>query len=238
MAKGFKHGSGGSNPLNFKVICNPKPENARENTIWVDTDRINNYYFSATQPENMEEYDVWFPIGTSSPVGFNAVKKNGIQVYPQLAKQYVGGAFIKKDAMSYQDGQWENWRYYLFKEGIGSIIEPYVNAYTSSLVTITKNFIVKTGNSQSGQWASVEFKNIDLINYSKVCWEVNCTDTGGASNYAHQYVYASGVASTYWSENSKRTIYTTDISSVNEITTVGCSGDGSAYTIYNVWLEP
>ena len=109
MAKGFKHGSGGSNPLNFKVICNPKPENARENTIWVDTDRINNYYFSATQPENMEEYDVWFPIGTSSPVGFNAVKKNGIQVYPISAKQYVNGAWVDKTAKSWQGGKWVDW---------------------------------------------------------------------------------------------------------------------------------
>ena len=41
--------------LNFDVVCNPQPSNPAENTIWVDTDRINNYYFSATQPENMAE---------------------------------------------------------------------------------------------------------------------------------------------------------------------------------------
>lgn len=106
MAKGFKHGSGGSNPLNFKVICNPQPQTAKENTIWVDTDKIHNHYFSATQPENMAEYDLWFRTDTSSSVTFNALKKNGIQVYPLLVKQYVGGALVDKNAQIYQGGAW------------------------------------------------------------------------------------------------------------------------------------
>lgn len=117
MAKGFKHGSGGSKPLNFKVICNPQPETAKENTIWVDTDRIHNHYFSATQPENMAEYDVWFPIGTSSTVEFNALKKNGIQVYPMEAKQYISGALVDKTAKSYQGGKWVDWVTYLYNNG-------------------------------------------------------------------------------------------------------------------------
>jgi hypothetical protein len=51
MAKGFKHGAGGGSSLNFKVIGNPKPETAKENTIWVDTDTpITSWDFSATQP--------------------------------------------------------------------------------------------------------------------------------------------------------------------------------------------
>lgn len=107
MAKGFKHGAGGV--LNFKVICNPKPDTAKENTIWVDTDRINNYYFSATQPENMVDYDVWFPIGTSSPVAFSATKKNSIMVYPLSSKQYIGGELVDKTAKSYQSGVWVEW---------------------------------------------------------------------------------------------------------------------------------
>lgn len=117
MGIGFKHGAGGSNPLNFKVIVNPQPETAKENTIWVDTDRINNYYFSATQPENMAKYDLWFRTDTSSPVTFNALKKNGIQVYPLLVKQYVGGAWVDKTAKSYQGGAWVDWITYLYNNG-------------------------------------------------------------------------------------------------------------------------
>ena len=110
MAKGYKHGAGGVG-LNFKVICNPQPETAKENTIWVNTDRINNYYFSAEQPENMVEYDVWFSIYTYSNVEFNALKKNGIQVYPISAKQYIGGALVGKEAKSFSGGEWVDWGY-------------------------------------------------------------------------------------------------------------------------------
>lgn len=48
MAKGFKHGAGGGNPLNFKVVGNPQPNNPKENTIWIDTDvPITGWQFSA-----------------------------------------------------------------------------------------------------------------------------------------------------------------------------------------------
>ena len=116
MAKGFKHGAGGVG-LNFKVIPNPMPSTAKENTIWVDTDKINNYYFSATQPENMVDYDVWFLIGTSSTVAFSATKKNPIMVFPLSAKQMVSGALVGVTAKSYQGGAWVEWITYLYNNG-------------------------------------------------------------------------------------------------------------------------
>lgn len=116
MAECFLVQRGGA-PLNFKVVCNPQPSTAKENTIWVDTDKINNYYFSAEQPENMAEYDVWFLIGTSSTVAFSATKKNPIMVYPVSAKQYVSGAWVNKTAKTYQNGKWCDWFTYLFLDG-------------------------------------------------------------------------------------------------------------------------
>jgi hypothetical protein len=109
--------NGGGNPLNFKVICNPQPETAKENTIWVDTDRIHNYYFSATQPENMAEYDVWFPVGTFSPVAFSVMKKNPVMVYPISAKQMVSGVLVDKTAKSWQSGAWKDWIRHLYNKG-------------------------------------------------------------------------------------------------------------------------
>ena len=57
MAKGFKHGAGGSNVLNFKVVGNPQPTNPKENTIWINTDtKITGYQFSAEyQGKNLLE---------------------------------------------------------------------------------------------------------------------------------------------------------------------------------------
>lgn len=105
----FNMTGGGSNPLNFKVVANPQPSSPAENTIWVNTDRINNYYFSATQPENMVDYDVWFPVDTSSAVEFNALKKDGIMVYPISAKQKVSGVLKDVTAKTYRSGKWVDW---------------------------------------------------------------------------------------------------------------------------------
>ena len=56
MGEGRKKGGGGGASLNFKVIGNPQPESAKENTIWVNTDTpITGYYFQPEQPENMAE---------------------------------------------------------------------------------------------------------------------------------------------------------------------------------------
>lgn len=56
-----------------------------------------------------EEGTVWIQTGTSSPVAFNALKKNCIQVCPISAKQYVNGAWVSKDAKIYQNGAWVEW---------------------------------------------------------------------------------------------------------------------------------
>lgn len=118
MAKGFKHGTGGGTSLNFKVVGNPQPENPKENTIWIDTDTpVDGWMLGAAQPENPTEGMVWISTGTSSSVPFNALKKNGITVYPLSAKQYVGGAWVDKTAQIYKSGVWVDFVTYLFANG-------------------------------------------------------------------------------------------------------------------------
>ena len=113
MGTGFlvqRGGSGGAG-LNFKVVGGTtEPANPKENMIWVNTDHeITSYIFSATEPESPVEGMVWITTGISSAVEFNALKKNGLQVYPFSAKQYVGGAWVDKVAKSYQGGAWVDW---------------------------------------------------------------------------------------------------------------------------------
>lgn len=111
-------GGGGGAALNFKVVPGlTQPGTASENTIWVTTERIGAWYFSATQPENMQEWDVWFQTGTESAVEFNAIKKNAVQVYPLSAKQMVSGLLMDVTAMSYKNGEWVEWICYLFNYG-------------------------------------------------------------------------------------------------------------------------
>ena len=97
--------------LNFSIVGGTsQPVNPKENTIWVNTDtRISGWVFSASDPESPTEGMVWILTGISSTVKFNALKKNGIQVYPISAKQYINGVWVNKTAMSYQGGKWVNW---------------------------------------------------------------------------------------------------------------------------------
>lgn len=111
-------GSGGTS-LNFTVVSGTTaPSNPKENTIWVSmSTKLTSYVFSATRPENPTNGMVWIKIGLSSPVAFNALKKNGIQIYPISAERYSNG-WAAKEAKSYQGGKWVDWIRYLFNAGM------------------------------------------------------------------------------------------------------------------------
>lgn len=86
------------------------PTTAKGNTIAVITDTdINGWVFSATEPTNPVEGVVWFKTGALSPTPFNALKKNGLWVYPTTCQQYINGAWVTKEAKTYQDGEWVMW---------------------------------------------------------------------------------------------------------------------------------
>lgn len=164
MAKGFKHGAGGVG-LNFKLVGNPQPANLKENTIWVDTDeKITGYIFSAAQPTNPIEGLVWFFTAAPSTIKFNALKKNGIEVYPITARQYFGGAWVDRTAKIWQKGQWEELMLLLYRPGdectaiTGGWVAravPYASGGTGVAPTITRkedsiSFQLVTSSGKSG----------------------------------------------------------------------------------------
>lgn len=123
MAKGFKHGGGSAAAsLNFKVVGGTsRPSSPAENTIWVNTaTEISSWVLSPVQPEAASGL-AWITMGSASTAAFNALKKNGIMIYPIAAKQYVDGAWANKTAEIYQNGAWVKfsleWDGYYFKDG-------------------------------------------------------------------------------------------------------------------------
>lgn len=113
---------GGGSDLNYKVIAvaseSALPSSAAENTIAViTTTPITSYVFSATAPTSPTEGMVWFATGTASTVGFNAIKRNGLWVYPTGCQQYVSGAWVTKTAKTYRDGAWADWDIVLYSSG-------------------------------------------------------------------------------------------------------------------------
>lgn len=103
-------GGGGGGGLNFRVIGSTiQPTSTKENDIWVNTNsKIESWIFSATEPAPVPGM-VWISVGVASGAAFNALKKNGIVVYPMSAKQYISGAWVDVVAKSYQSGRWVDW---------------------------------------------------------------------------------------------------------------------------------
>lgn len=114
MGNGFLYGNGGSRQLNFKVVGGTSaPDSPSENTIWVNTDTaITSWVFSAEEPQEAAEGLVWIKTGSSSAVALNALKKNGIKVYPISVMQYVASTtaeWVKRTAKTFIGGAWVDW---------------------------------------------------------------------------------------------------------------------------------
>lgn len=108
MAAAILEIQGGGADLNFEIVGGTtQPENPKENTIWVSTEQeITGWIFSATEPESPDTDMVWFETSKYSTAEFNALKENGITVYPISAKQYVSGAWAAVFANVYKNGAW------------------------------------------------------------------------------------------------------------------------------------
>ena len=107
-------GSGGGASLNFKVVAvsslSNLPSSTIENTLAVvTTTPITSYVFSYTAPISPTEGMVWFHTGSTSLTPFNALKKNGIWVYPTACQQYVSNSWVTRTASTYQNGKWNSW---------------------------------------------------------------------------------------------------------------------------------
>jgi len=107
---------GGGGGLNFKVVGGTtQPDTPAANTIWVNTDApVNGYAFAAVAPAEPTEGLVWFLVGKSSAVAFNAARGNTLMIYPAGCKQYVSGEWVSKTAKTYLDGAWKDWTRYLY----------------------------------------------------------------------------------------------------------------------------
>lgn len=242
-------GGGGVGGLNFQVIGGTTaPNNPKENTIWVNTStKITGWVFSATQPTGATGM-VWISIGTSSPAEFNALKKNGIQVYPMSAKQYVRGAWVDKTAKSYQNGAWVYWwnghlyEYGNFHERVtgGWTKDGYrAKGYTTiNPPQFNSNHIYVTGKNGYGPGAVGTVNQIDLNGRTKLCMlaDVSYADTAQLSvvaNKSDDLVH--GPAATVKLPAGTAQRVTLDISAVT-------GGYIAVYatspvSVYDIWLE-
>ena len=191
---------------------------------------------------------VWVPTVTSSTAPFNALKKNGITVYPMSAKQYINGAWVEKSVRIYQNGAWVDvWDGHLL-DGANKyedVTGGWVNSTTCKLfasqnsnangkATFDSNGIVFGRDTTIVNTAN----KIDLSNYSTLKFHVDAT-TGqtafGVMSSVSGSVESNSAALKYSNAPGTTAI---DVSSLNGSYYVVIGQDG-AYTgtISKVWLE-
>lgn len=202
MADAFivRRGGGGAG-LNFSVVGGTTQPTGKENLIWVNTSTaITSWEFSATEPTAPAEGMVWFVTGTSATTPINAVKKNGIWIYPTSVYQYIGGTWVDKTAKTYQNGAWVNWGLYLYSLGDEFVdvtngwqnrAWAYASGYAADLnySTLTRNndnlrcyFKSIRGDSLSS--VVFEIKNdVDVSSYSNLCIDYTMTKTSNGHCY-------------------------------------------------------
>ena len=174
--------------LNFKVVGGTtQPNDPKENTIWVNTsEEITGWAFSVSAPASPSGGMVWFEIGLSSVVAFNALKKNRINVYPVSVKQYVSGNWQNKTAKSYQNGAWVNWWNGEIYDS-GNLYEQYTGGWTHDETTtipkITYNADSITFHPEV-QGISVKIrtaKRINVNSFSSLVFEGTATNPNDTS---------------------------------------------------------
>ena len=168
--------TGGGAPLNFKVVGGTtQPTDPKENMIWVNTStEITGYYFSATQPENMENGEVYFYTGKTNPVEFNALKKNTVMVYPISVKQMTSGELKDVVAKIYQNEKWIDWDIYFLKgsdfcDSFTGGWKFYMGSRTSDY-TMGKYEILEDGIilNPTGNRTGIGMQTINKINFDNI----------------------------------------------------------------------
>ena len=254
MAKGFKHGAGGTDPLQFQVVGGTTaPAAPKENTIWVNTNtEITGWIFSPAKPKSPVSGMVWITTGTSSTVEFNALKKNGIQVCPISAKQYVSKKWVDKTAQSYQGGKWVDWwsATYLFKSGEGEIVEFSQATENNSSIDVSKECVsISRSNTVAETSCYMTADTIDLTEFSTLYARVQISDLGAETNRrpalgvgssparasANTTAFFDG-AYTMFTVSNNKDVVEVDVSDLNSDYYVGING-AMIGDFFDIWLE-
>ena len=241
--------------LNFKVVgyateAELLADTPKENTIGIiTTNNITGWLFSATEPESPTDGMVWISTGTFSPVEFNAMKKNGIQVYPISAKQYISGAWVDKTAKSYQGGKWVDWITYLFKEGSGYDSHPMTETYENNDIAVSSSGIIISGSHAKSIMTQ---DNVNFSGQHTLYVEATISYAGSTPEWHGALVAKSdeqmaNAGSTWYRSNPAQSVARTKFTVNYARTKYALSVPDGAYhvgvagnihgTIHNIWLE-
>lgn len=240
--------------LNLKVVAYATEDlltadTPTENTIGiVTTTPIPAWYFSAEQPENMVEGDVWMKTDAESPVSFNAVKKNNITVYPFEAMQ-LNEELEKVPAFCYLAGKWvELWKWNgeLYKEGKeyeditgGWVTGVIWSGYSASGSTVTKkNDYLYIDGADGSSHGFKTANQIDLTPYSAFNIRYTAPSTINVSVAATFPKDSENMIAKSNMSGGTNVTKSLSLNSVNQAARIGIFDyNGKGVEIYEMWLS-
>ena len=200
MSEAFICRRGGGAGLNFKVVGGTsQPTSPSENTIWVNTDTaISDWILDYDQPITRSDGtalsggEVWLKTGSASNAAFNAVKKNGIWVYPASCNQYVNGAWVAKTVKVYQSGAWKDLDFVLFD---GSLSAGQSLSY-KELSTSVSGFSISVNANLQIQLHAPQVSNSWVLGYLNPAVDVSPFSRLELSTYGAGYFTGIGLVRT------------------------------------------
>lgn len=190
---------------------------------------------------------VWVKTADASDMAFNALKKNGLQVYPAGLAQYINGVWTRKAGWIYQKGEWGKFaslNLYIVEAGeikVGTSYDGMAATTSSGVLTIKQTVSVR----DDPLYAS--FGPVDITPYTNLYVEMSGSDVNT------QYTNNVGVAkNANSSQQAKATISngdtktkTINVSSLTGDDYKACyvvfrveSGDTKRYVkTPNIWFE-
>ena len=163
---------------------------------------------------------VWISTGDFSTAEFNALKKNGIQVCPKSAKQYINGTWVVKTGQIYQSGTWKGWAHYLIGNGVDA--QTVTGGFPVDWHTDWQVFNSDGSVTLKHSYADATFRHdystnntFDVTNYTKLVVHATAWDTYEAFSVGVNTVANKGqkCISSVSIENVPSTV-TLDISSI------------------------
>ena len=184
-------GTGGG--INFKVVGGTtEPVSPSENTIWVNTDmEITGWGFDTEPAEYLTTGGVWIKTSTNGNVEFNALKKNGICIYPQSCMQWDGTKYVSKDVKVYKNGQWLALKIWFLQGG-----EPYRDA--------TGGWAAIDSPNGAHQAATIDSNGITFATTGSIYKEIATLSPIDFTNISTLYFSVSGISNLSSSSNGRR----------------------------------
>lgn len=236
--------TGGGVGLNFTVVGGTSaPASPSENTIWVNTSTtITGWIFSADTPSGASAGMVWIRTGTASAAAFEATKNNPITLYPEACYQYISGAWVAKEAKTYQSGGWVEWNIYLFKAG--DSCEGMTGGWlgTSDGLSISGSTMTLTALNFGGSityGAMYTAKKIDLTDVDVIRFTVSDLLTGDNLRYHYLGIFPAVPSGTSSDSASSMSAYISvsttgekllDVSGISGTYYVGALTSGKEYS--------